>query len=308
MSCKWLCEKLIIRSIGEMGKLTNLKLMRIMKCQLFTQRENLIEAIELLLSQGLISKKSFKGKRSVYRLTAKGNRLYRVIEDYPGLHPFYEEIYARTLTDESLGNQVEFVECFFEEWVGNFLHPFGNDLLHGNKLSNSVFYCYLASQSMVLDWLAHSLLFGAYEVVLRELRSILEGLFTAYYLDINYPHRSLEEKLDALSDLEKKGLSHGKKAFKMSGISRWEDYYSLFSELCSYVHSSREVMGRKMRQIAQKGYAEAPDVHFDPVTFIKCVEVWKKVAMLAANLAGSLLVSLNIEIRRTNPQIFNPST
>lgn len=307
MSYKCL-EKLIIRNIGEMGELSYLKLMRLMECQPLMQEKNLIEVIELLLSQGFISEKSLKGKHSVYCLTEKGNRLYRVIQDYPDLHPFYEEIYARTLTNEALGNRVEFVECFFEEWVGNFLHPFGKDLLYGDKLRNSVFYCYLASQSMVFDWLAHSLIFGAYEVVLRELRSILEGLFTAYYLDKNYPYKSLEEKLDTLSDLEKNRLSSGKKAFKRSDINRWQDYYSLYRELCAYVHTSRKVMGRKMYQIAQKGYPETIDVHFDPGTFIKCVEAWRKVAMLAANLAGSLLKALNIEIRQTNPQIFNPST
>ncbi|HMN23966.1 MAG TPA: hypothetical protein PKE38_05675 [Ignavibacteriaceae bacterium] len=224
--------------------------------------------------------------------------------DYPSLHPFYEDIYLSTLRSKSISNELYFIHTFFEEWAGNFLHPFGDDLLRGKKLDNSIFYCYLSTQTMTFDWLCHSLIFGAYDVVLRELRTILEGLFPAYYLDITYPKANLNKKLKNMLSLENNKLNYGYKIFKMSTIDNWEDYYSLYRDLCSYVHLSRKVAGDSIRKIALKGYGEMLDVNFDKKRFTECVIVWKRIAALSSTLAVSLLNALQIEVYETNVNAF----
>jgi hypothetical protein len=305
MLYKWHYIKSIITSIGATGELTESQLIEFAKNKRLFPDKATVETIEGLLSEKLLSAQRIEGQEIAYSLTDKGKRLYEVIQDYPSLHPYYEEIYAKTVCDETLSRELEFVRGFFEEWAGNFLHPFGDDLLDGNKLNNSVYYCYLATQTAVFDWLTHSLIFGHYEVVLRELRTVLEGLFPAYYLDITYPDESLDDKLEKLAEMEADRVAHGRRAFAMSGVAKWQDYYSLYRELCAYVHLSRKVAGARIDQIAEKGFGESLDASFNRDRFLECTTAWQKIAALSANLAGSLLDKLGVERFQTNSEAFD---
>lgn len=230
------------------------------------------------------------------------------IEINPGVTMPFEKVYAQTVANAELSTQVEFIQSFFEDWVGEFVNPLEKDLHRARKLENSLYFCYLASQSMVFDWLAHTLLSGAYEVVLRELRSILEGLFVAYYVDVNYKSETLEQKIGRLRLLEEKRSLSGKKVFESSKISNWKDYYSLYGELCAYVHNSIKVVSVNILLIAQEGFPQAVEARFDKNTFMKSVELWKRVAMAATDLASALLEELNVPIEHTNLEIFKIKT
>ena len=110
--------------------------------------------------------------------------------EYPCLQPFYEIVFNDTVSDKATSREIKFVLGFFEEWAGNFVHPIGHDL-HSANQSESILYCYMATQSFTFDWLSHSLLLGNYETVLRELRSILENLFFMFYLELVLRHPNL---------------------------------------------------------------------------------------------------------------------
>lgn len=211
------------------------------------------------------------------------------------LQPFFVKVHTETCADRSIARHLAFVQGFAEEWAGNFLHPLSDNLHRARVLESSVFYCYLSSQTNVLVWLETSLLCGLYEVVMRELRTVLEGMFPAFYLELSNPGVSLEIKLTRLRELEDAHRNHGKIAFKMSRAPEWHRYYELYKQLCSYTHMSTVVAGANMRKVATEGYAEIPDFHFDRVLFVKCAEMWDQVARLALGLCFVIMERLKVE-------------
>lgn len=216
-------------------------------------------------------------------------------QDESILQPFFISTYHDTHAEPSVANYVAFVEGFAFEWAGEFLHPFGDNLFRAHALDGSAFYCFLVAQTNILLWLETSLLCGSYELVMRELRTILEGMFPAYYLDFQHPRMSVESKLTSLRKLEESHVTHGKKAFAMSGVPEWKRYYRLYKQLCSYTHISMAVTGKAMRTIATEGYAESTDFHFDRELFVRCTRMWREVTALALTLAERLMKHLNVE-------------
>ena len=181
---------------------------------------------------------------------------------FPDLHPFHEKIFKETVSDQKISTKVSRIRCFFEDWAGNFVHPFGDDLFEGNALTDNMFYSYLASQTVIFDWMGHSLFCGAYNIVFRELRTILESVFTAYYLEITFKGMSLQDKIEEFKNLEHKGKTHGKKVFTRVGLNNWDEYYTLYRELCSYVHLSASIGGKEIIQVIQNGYGKLLDFEY----------------------------------------------
>lgn len=211
------------------------------------------------------------------------------------LQPFLKKVHTETCSDPSIAQHVKFVQGFAEEWAGNFLHPLAENFGRARVLDSSVFYCYLSSQTNVLVWLETSLLCGLYEVVMRELRTILEGMFPAFYLELSNPDAPLETKLTQLRELEESHDNHGKSAFQMSGFPEWREYYDLYKELCSYTHLSTAVASANMRKVATQSHTEIPEFHFDRELFIKCVEMWAKVSHLALRLCVVIMEHRKVE-------------
>jgi hypothetical protein len=212
----------------------------------------------------------------------------------------FEKVYYQTVNNNDLHGQALFIEAFFENWVGEFVHPLGKDLHHCHQLENSFYLANLTAQSVVFDWLAYTLLSGAYDIVLRELRCILEGLFAAYYVDMKYKGENLSQKVQRLSVLEEKRVLSGKKVFESSKLNNWKDYYSLYNELCAHVHNSIKVIGSRIIQIAEDGFPQALEPQFDEVTFASSAELWRQVAITAIDLAMALFHELHVTVKYTN--------
>lgn len=220
--------------------------------------------------------------------------------EYPDIQPFYGDIFLQTVSDKKIEKDLEFVRCFFEEWSGNFLHPFGDDLMDAkNGRIESLLYCYLASQSMTFDWLSHDLLFANYQTVLRELRTILENSFYAYTIDRKFTNESTEEKL---KKLEGQKLPFGRLVFKESGYSKWQDSYDLYSELCQYTHIHLNASLKMALEIAKQGLPELLVVKYDRESFIQCSTVWRKVAKTCVSLAVDLELTVQPTFRQLDYQ------
>ena len=224
---------------------------------------------------------------------------------YPDLQPFYEKVFNDAVSDKDITKGVEFARCFLKEWAGEFLHPFGNDLHTGNRL-NSIFYSYLASQSLTFDWLAHTLLFAQYQTVLRELRTILENMFYMYYLDVTYQDKTVEEKYKILENLESKGAKpHGKRVFEDSTYHNWKSSYKIYQDLCKFVHIDTKSSAKLALNIAQEGFSESLGVKCNKESFLECIQAWKKIAKTSLDLAVTLCDTLDVEISQFNPDYFD---
>ncbi|MBI2831830.1 MAG: hypothetical protein HYX79_06200 [Chloroflexi bacterium] len=220
--------------------------------------------------------------------------------EYPALQPFHKSIFSETASDPVVAKDIEFVCGFFEDWVGEFLHPIGDDLHRANK-PESVLYCYMASQSLVFDWLCHSVLLGNYETVLRELRSILEGLFLTFYLDSHYQDDTVQAKYRVMEQLEFSNRSHGKVVFERTGYSGWKSSYELYKKLCKYVHTSTEVNGMFVLEVSKKGFPEALESKYSGISFLRCSKAWRQVSMAAVSLVECLFEQLRVDQCDFNP-------
>jgi len=224
--------------------------------------------------------------------------------EYPDLQPFYRQVFEDTVSDRGIAKEIEFSRIFLEEWVGNFLHPFGDDL-HRETLLDNIFYSYLASQSNVFDWLCHSLLFGHYQMVLRELRTILENMFYMFYLDVSYKDKTVEEKFQILKEQELRGVKlHGKSIFKNSQYPNWEPSYELYQELCKYIHIHSTTSAKLAMEIAHKGFPEILEINYNKKSFLECIRAWEKIAKTSVNLAVDICEKLDVEISEFNPSYF----
>jgi hypothetical protein len=216
-------------------------------------------------------------------------------QDESILDPIFSIIHGETSSSAPISDLAKYVNTFFECWAGDFLHPLGDNLQRAGLLERSVFYCYLAAQSNVFKWLSISLMCGSYQLVMRELRTILEVMFPAYYLDTTSPNGDLAGKLQLLLQLEESRVGFGKRAFEMSGVNKWKYYYKLYQQLCAYTHLSLAVTGQNIRRIAEGGFREMEIPRFDVAEFQRCVEMWKEIAALALDLTLTLFQELGIE-------------
>jgi hypothetical protein len=257
--------------------------------------DHLQPALSSLISKGILSEDHDEEPDISYTLTQRGYRVLSAMENAAGLTMHYDSVAIATVLSDIPRKEIDFVEEFFAAWNGNFVHVLRQTFRRCNLTDCSLYLCYVASQSASFDWLAHMLLSGAYDAVMRELRSKLEGMFVAHNLDIEYPGKSLKEKLEAMAELEQQGKGHGKFIFRSSGVENWEEYYEVFRRLCRYVHISSEVVGIKIREVASSGFPELIEPYFDKDAFVQCVKEWREVANVSLILADNLCDLFRIE-------------
>jgi len=219
------------------------------------------------------------------------------------LNPYIQGIFNSTQNDASITREREFIDGFFENWAGEFLHPYGDNLLDEGKLNNSLYYCYLSGLSSNFHWYAHSLNCGAYTIVYREFRCILEGLFIVFGIEKKHHGKTLEEKLQILSTSEGPQGIFGKKAFTSSGFSNWIPYYEVYQNLSSYIHFSYSKVAPSIQRIASEGFPEVLDYSFDKTRFLDACSAWQKLAFLTIQMAKELANLDNIQLS-ISTQIF----
>ncbi len=245
------------------------------------------------------------GSSKTFVLSDIGKTVLNAVTSFPGLHPFYCEVFVDSIINPNLQKEIEFVNCIWEDWGGNFLHPLGDDLLRAGKL-NSILYCYMAAQTNTFDWLGHSLFMGHYDLVCRELRCILENIFFYFKLDFDSMTETVEEKYEKLRRLETRGEKlHGMPVFIDSGYADWERYYDLFSDLCAHIHISSNISGEHSLAIANGGFGEVLDIHYDEKLFRKCVDSWMQIVNLSGDLMKELFEEHGIMADEFYPAFFH---
>lgn len=239
---------------------------------------------ELESNEIIIYTDSKKGHKQI-ELTVKGITVYNVIDNSAGLLGSYYQVYLETFFCEDIQQDVTRIESFIEVWGGEFVHWLADTLYNCNALEKSLFHCFLASQTPIFNWLAHSLLGGSYNIVLRELRHILEGLFASYFIEIKHLDKSAEQKVEIFTKLESEEKLYGKRVFKDSSFDEWEKYYETYRQLSKYVHLSKDIIKKQV----DRGHDDFYEPEFSKIEFQNCVDAWVVVAKAAASLANKIL-------------------
>ena len=220
-----------------------------------------------LEATGIIVQTNSKNGHKQIEFTSKGIGIFEAVDNSSGLNSSYHLVNIETFYCAEIEPDIKYVEVFSTNWGGELVHWLGDRLYECKVLDNSLFFCFVASQPQVFDWLAHSLFAGSYNIVLRELRHILEGLFASYLIEVQYSHETLEQKIDMLVNIEGAGKLHGKSVFKNSGLTEWEKYYTTYRQLSKYVHLSESVVEQQINRITNGGFSETYETHFHKQNF-----------------------------------------
>jgi hypothetical protein len=167
----------------------------------------------------------------------------------------------------------------------------------------SLLHCYLASQSLTFDWLAHTLILANYQTVLRELRAILENSFFIYSLDVTTRFESTPKKLEKIREIEAKcDMPVGKIIFEKSGYNNWQQGYNLYRLLCKYIRIRTKTALKTAVEIAKVGCPETLEVKYDRDSFIRCSKVWREVARVLVDLVVDDGIKLGVKFNELDTE------
>lgn len=180
-------------------------------------------------------------------------------------------------------------------WGGMFLHQIYHyfksvDWTDFDEALNSVFYSYLESQTMQLEWIVFSMMYGQYGLVMRELRNIVESAFLFYKMDTceKYRKKSGAYKFCIIDSLlAKKAFVKIEKAFENSGYEDWKRVYScIYQPLSKYVHTNVSVERNKK---AYPDFNGMPKLSFDRKEAQNCMYYLQQVLILESKMMISIL-------------------
>ena len=177
-------------------------------------------------------------------------------------------------------------------WEGMFLHQAYHylksiDWEEYDERLNSVLYSCLETQTMQYEWMIYSLLHGQYELVLRELRNIVESAFLFYRMDYyeEYRKKSGEEKFNELKGLIEKEF--GRKVFEQSGYADWEKVYKdLYRPLCEYTHTKISLVRNETIYPYYNGMLEPT---YDEKKVVECMYYLQQTMALEVDMMCSIL-------------------
>ncbi|MFC1819486.1 hypothetical protein ACFLZG_00170 [Thermodesulfobacteriota bacterium] len=97
-----------------------------------------------------------------------------------------------------------------------------------------------------ISWIEFLALSVGYYIAIRELRSILEAIIQAYYIDMKYPKISIEGKLAILKEFLDVGRreSFGRALINRANPPNNHNIQALYGQLCEFVHPSLEQVTR----------------------------------------------------------------
>lgn len=178
-------------------------------------------------------------------------------------------------------------------WTGVFLHSVYHvfkDLRYkgNNNWDSSILFCGLSSQTMQWDWIIYCVCYGQYDLVLRELRNVLESAFLFYRADHDDKLRDkkLEEKAEEIEKLNE-NERYGIKVFRKSGYTSWEYVYNeLYKKLCPYTHTAISLEHAKELFESFNGCSEPA---YDKEKILECIKYIQEVLIVECNLMESVL-------------------
>lgn len=184
---------------------------------------------------------------------------------------------------------------FSVSWEGMFLHQVYHflkevDWDEYDERLNSVFYSYLESQTMQLEWIVFSLCCGHYDLVLRELRNIVESAFLFFRVDLcnDTVKKSGDEKFKLIEELDE-SCKYGKKVFKNSGYADWEKVYlNIYRPLCGYTHT-RGSFDNNMQTYPEYNGMLMPK--YDEDRILECLYYLQSVIILEVDMMKIILKS-----------------
>jgi len=174
-----------------------------------------------------------------------------------------------------------------KQWADHYRNEVPDELIERrNQLLMAVRFteCF-----QTLFWIESLALGGGYYLSIRELRSMLEGVIQAYYIDIKYPDIDVAGKLAVLNEMIDVGgnVSHGVGLLKTALPPRsddkiWErmrnDIFSLYRELCSFVHPNVTQMKRILGSSeSDRKIIELMEPVYDQELFKQCCQFIKRV-------------------------------
>lgn len=185
-----------------------------------------------------------------------------------------QSVQQKTFDEE--GNRTESWKKLREQWIEHYKTEIPHSLIQKrDQLLMAVRFTECFQVICWNEWLAIS---GGYYIAIRELRSILEAVVQAYYIDLKYPHIDVKGKLAVLNEMMDIGRreTYGKSLIQRANPPNSDKIKSLYTELCGFVHPSIDqldkILGAQDRDFR---IVELMSPQYDPCLFDKCLSLSK---------------------------------
>jgi hypothetical protein len=150
-----------------------------------------------------------------------------------------------------------------------------------------------------ISWIEFLALSGGYYIAIRELRSILEAIIQAFYIDMKYPKISIEGKLAILMEFLDVGRreSFGRALIKRANPPNSQNIQALYGQLCEFVHPSLEQVTRILGSPdSDKKIIELMAPIFDKQLFEQCCQFSEEVIMHVIKINDSFVKAIRSHI------------
>ena len=225
------------------------------------------------------------------------------MREFPDLHGFYKENFSQTYRDEKIARHVHLLDDFYNYWSGAFVHAIEHDLRGDVNLDNNVMVSFLSTQTMVFDWIGFSLKCGLYDLVRRELCTILESLMLVSVIENDGRQLTLTDKLGRWGHLEDDKQIDAECLFQMTGLATWGKYYNLYRRLRRATSPSVGIAGRRVAHIAL-GCGQSLDCPYSRPEFLDCFNAWMDIAHAATQLVALMYADLRVKHLSFDPLLF----
>ncbi|MFW9890366.1 MAG: hypothetical protein ACFFER_19475 [Candidatus Thorarchaeota archaeon] len=127
-------------------------------------------------------------------------------------------------------------------------------------------------------WIEWLVMHGGYHQAIRELRSILESIVQAYYVDKNYRDIDVKGKLAVLKEMNLSRSDFGKKLIEKANPPSSHKTRKLYDELSKFVHTSVEHLDEILSEPdSDQRIVELTTPQYDRKLLQKCYKLTEQV-------------------------------
>jgi hypothetical protein len=202
-----------------------------------------------------------------------------------------EDVYQETIRNES--ERTNLWSKLREMWIEHYFEIPEELIEQRTNLLIAVSY---TETFQSLLWIEHLVNRGGYKQAIRDLRTALESVIQAYYIDKHYRNLEFQGKLAVLNEMALHHTNHGRKLIKKANPPKQKQLKDLYGELSGFIHTSVEYFHKILSSHdSERSISELLHPKYDAESFNQCCILSKKVIQHIININKQLVKELLTE-------------
>lgn len=200
-------------------------------------------------------------------------------------------------TVQECGNRINTWAILREQWINHYEDKIPLPLKE--KRSQLLMAVRFTECYQTISWIEFLALSGGYYIAIRELRSILEAIIQAYYIDLKYPKVSIDGKLAILKEFLDVGRkeSFGRALINRANPPNSQNIQKLYGKLCEFVHPSLKQVTRILGSAdSDRRIVELMAPSFNKQLFLQCCHFSEEVVSHAIKINENFIQNIQSQV------------